>query len=277
MSEKINTLYSSIEKLDCETLLGEEWKDIEDFEKSYQVSNLGRVRSLPRQSGDRFIRGKILKLGDNQNGYKLVILRKDNKSHAKLIHRLVASSFLGKSSLHVDHINGVKDDNRLINLRYCTPRENNHFKVLRTKDYIGVSKLSKTSKWVSSIGIEGVSYTIGIFNTLEEGIEAYNNALHEWEVLGEKPKYKKRVPSSKYKGVYKRQETGKWETSITINKKVYNLGVYESEEDARKAREEAETNYETKGELPNYKNPKCVSQKYKYLSIKNNKWQASIK
>lgn len=58
------------------------------------------------------------------NHYRAVILRKDNMTFYKLIHRLICLTFLGESNLHVDHINRIKDDNKLCNLRYVTQKEN---------------------------------------------------------------------------------------------------------------------------------------------------------
>lgn len=110
------------------------WRDIEGFEGHYQVSNLGRVRSLDRiitdttsgYSRSRVFKGSILNPIIRKNGYCSVVLS-DRKSY--LIHRLVLLSFIGKdnSKVFVNHKNGIKEDNRLVNLEWATRKQNmNH-------------------------------------------------------------------------------------------------------------------------------------------------------
>ena len=78
----------------------ENWKDIEGYEGYYQVSDLGRVRSLDRVviaiNGKRFpFKGKILKPHEDRNGYLRVELHKENKKYKKeYVHRLVALAFV---------------------------------------------------------------------------------------------------------------------------------------------------------------------------------------
>jgi hypothetical protein len=96
----------------------EHWKDIPEYEGVYRVSNLGRVKSL-KQGKD-----KILKTRDNGRGYMQVSLRKEGERKRFLVHRLVMFTFLGESDMDVNHINGIKADNHLENLEYCTRSEN---------------------------------------------------------------------------------------------------------------------------------------------------------
>jgi len=94
------------------------WKDIPNYEGMYQVSNLGNVRS--RKYGSF----KLLNLFQCHNGYLNVKLRRDNKTFTCYVHRLVLQSFLSNSKLDVNHKNGIKSDNRLENLEYCSRSEN---------------------------------------------------------------------------------------------------------------------------------------------------------
>jgi hypothetical protein len=105
----------------------EEWKDIEGYEGLYQISNLGRVKSLPRN--DKFYKRAeeiILKTFKCGSGYQEVILHKDRKRKPKLIHRLVAEAFIlnQKNRREVNHKDGNKANNTVSNLEWVTPSEN---------------------------------------------------------------------------------------------------------------------------------------------------------
>ena len=97
----------------------EQWKDIEGFEGFYQVSNRGRVRSVTREVNGRRYRSRIMKPVLRQ-GYWCVGLRKVGVGSAPAIHRLMAAAFLPNpdNNPEVIHINGVRTDNRLSNLKW---------------------------------------------------------------------------------------------------------------------------------------------------------------
>jgi hypothetical protein len=110
----------------------EEWKDIEDYEGLYQVSNFGMVRSLEqegerKQGGQR--RNSNLCPSSNGNGYVYVSLIKNKQRKNFYIHRLVARAFIENTNKKrfVNHKNGIKDHNTVANLEWCTESENvNH-------------------------------------------------------------------------------------------------------------------------------------------------------
>lgn len=99
------------------------WKDIEGFEGKYQISSMGRVKSLNFK-----LTGKeqIMSLKVNKYGYKQILLYKDKKYKTFLIHRLVAQAFIPnpENKPEIDHINTNKTDNRVENLRWATSKEN---------------------------------------------------------------------------------------------------------------------------------------------------------
>ena len=103
--------------------MNEIWKDIEGFEGYYQISNLGRVKSLPRLSiQNHLIPEKILKTCKAQAGYLEVSLYIDGKRYHKKPHKLVADAFIPNPDNlpEVDHINTDKNNNCVDNLRWCT-------------------------------------------------------------------------------------------------------------------------------------------------------------
>lgn len=98
------------------------YKDIEGYEGYYEISNMGQVRSTSYKGI------KILKPSKTKNGYLNVILCvKQIKTH-KLVHRLVAETFLENplNLEQVNHINGNKEDNSVDNLEWCTQEYNNY-------------------------------------------------------------------------------------------------------------------------------------------------------
>lgn len=107
------------------------WKDILGYEGSYQISNLGRVKSLKRtvvfkKKFKKRIKERIMKPQIMAHGYLFFALSKNGKLKSKILHRLLAIAFIPnpKNKQTINHKNGIKNDNRLINLEWCTHLEN---------------------------------------------------------------------------------------------------------------------------------------------------------
>lgn len=102
--------------LSLENLENEIWLPIEGYDGLYEVSNMGRVKSLRDRYGKP--REKILSQCDNGNGYLFVRLHKDEKVKNCKVHRLVASAFIPNPNNYptVNHNNEIKTDNRVCNL-----------------------------------------------------------------------------------------------------------------------------------------------------------------
>lgn len=124
-------------ELGLEDLPNEVWKDIPDYEGLYQVSNLGRVKSLERMMINPSPYGKtplrkhkaqIRKIRVDRHGYCCVSIYIEGKAKNIKVHRLVASAFIPnpENKREIDHINGIKTDNRVSNLRWVTSSENSH-------------------------------------------------------------------------------------------------------------------------------------------------------
>lgn len=120
------------------------WLPVEGYEGLYEVSDLGRVRSLNyRHTGET----KILRTGMTRGGYLTVALCKDGKQKTVKVHRLVATAFVPNmfDDDCVNHINEDKTDNRADNLMWCDHSENNVWgsRIKRVSEKNTNGKLSK--------------------------------------------------------------------------------------------------------------------------------------
>lgn len=159
------------------------WKDIKDYEGLYQVSNLGRVKSLDRFNSRGFkIKGKILQI-QNHQGYQSVKLY-NNGNIRFLIHRLVAIAFLPnlENKETVNHKDFNRNNNNINNLEWKNQRENNtHYtNSLNTESkYTGVFLDKRDNTWFSSIKTNGVLKYLGRSKNEEDCAKMYQEELQK--------------------------------------------------------------------------------------------------
>lgn len=149
------------------------WADVNGFEGRYQVSNKGIVRSLDivipcRGNGKRVHKGRIMPTRVNNRGYETVALNVDNRSITKLVHRLVAESFVPNpcKKCQVNHIDKDISNNCASNLEWVTDNEN--------KEYSSISSggTQRPRRPVVAVNIDtGMS-------CVYEGLRAAERALH---------------------------------------------------------------------------------------------------
>ncbi len=160
--------------------MGEIWKNIQNYEGYYEISNLGNIRSLEKtiynKNGlPRKLPLKNLKLSISTKGYLKIGLSKNDIKLNFELHRLLAIHFIKKTSEDfniVNHIDGNILNNNLDNLEWTTLRENTTHGILKksyTSKYINVYKNKNSKKWSACIGLNNKNHYLGSF---ENEIEA---------------------------------------------------------------------------------------------------------
>lgn len=158
----------------------EVWMPIDGLDGLYEVSSLGRVKSLPKirsvWKGAQYLsKEKYLNAHPSRYGYPTVNLYKDKHFFKRMaVHRLVANAFIPnpENKPHINHINAVRTDNRIENLEWCTASENIHHTIK-----LGRHKPVKQNDAVRS-------KTVLQLNTKKETINEFPSTMEVQRALG---------------------------------------------------------------------------------------------
>lgn len=221
------------------------WRDIIGYEDYYEVSNLGRIRSLDRtvltkNGREYFYKGRFFE-GNDVNGYKMVTLSKNGKQRVYNISQLVAVCFLNHipngHSLVIDHRDGNRSNNNVENLQIVTHRENTSTCYRANEDsfsseFIGITYHKQTDRWLAQIRLNSKLIYLGLFNNEIDAAKAYQKALGEIENGTFKLENYRASFTSKHKGVTFHKANQKWVANPSINGKQVYLGIHTTEEEA---------------------------------------------
>ena len=150
----------------------EVWKPIPGWEGLYDVSDHGRVRSLDRVIVNggitRMLRGRLLSTNTKQSGYATAALHKNGNRRSVSVHKLVLTSFAGERPNRsvCRHLNGDKADNRLVNLMWGTPAENERDSAIHGVKAVGTKNGQAVLTW-SDVLLARVITASGLASAIE--------------------------------------------------------------------------------------------------------------
>lgn len=161
----------------------ENWKQIDGYKPIYEVSNLGRIRSLARATNDNgglfHRKERLLKYGKSKLGYLLVFLySKDGKKKTIPVHQIVAKAFIPnpENKPEVDHKDGDKTNNAVANLRWATHKENCANPITAKKQKVFVQERAKHKKKIAAYTQAGE--LVGVWPTITMAAIETNTCRH---------------------------------------------------------------------------------------------------
>lgn len=184
-------------------LANEEWRDVIGYEGKYQVSCLGRVRSVERLiKTNRFnitklVKGRIMKLKLRREGYLEVNLWLEGKYKTHKVHRLVAMAFIANPNNYkeINHKDENKANNHIDNIEWCTSKYNVNYgsrnKRCALSKYKAVVQLNIVGEVIArhvSLTVAGVSVggnAQGVFLCVKGKINTYKGFIWKYESINE--------------------------------------------------------------------------------------------
>ena len=158
------------------------WKDIRGYEGLYQISNLGRIKSLPKWRVKYGYGEIILKQSIGKKGYKVISLNKNKKRKQYKVHRLIAEAFIPnpENKPQINHIDGNKLNNDINNLEWCTQNENiqHAYNTGLYKNYSPPPVRQKRKIIQYSLDGQFIKYWIGIADTAKKLNCDYSNIVN---------------------------------------------------------------------------------------------------
>jgi HNH endonuclease/NUMOD4 motif len=154
------------------------WKEIPNTNGRYLANSKGQIKScggLVKHSkgGLQILKPRILKQTICKSGYSTVAISLNGIVKTRFVHRLIMSAFCGEKNMVVDHIDKNKSNNNLINLRYCTQRENTQFHKINPG--ISFNPINYKKRFRVRTRIKGKQVEIGNFLNLEDATIAYSS------------------------------------------------------------------------------------------------------
>ena len=183
--------------------MDEIWKDIGGYEGVYQVSNLGRIRSLDRSRVvkdshggymTRTDKGRVMRHTDNGHGYLMIALASGSNRKNKYVHRLVAAAFCEnpENKPDVNHKDYDRRNNRADNLEWVSTKENITYSAHRMRKPKEHSRTGETGyKYISKAKNHGIPcYRVSIkqahvckcFGNLADAVEYRNEVMQVWRI-----------------------------------------------------------------------------------------------
>lgn len=190
-----------------EDLEGEEWREVFGYEDLYLISNMGRVRSLDRtyvfkKVFKRSNKGRLLTPTLSPTGYFVLNLARSGKYKTRQVHQLVSESFLNHFSnkkMHVDHINGVRTDNRLSNLQVLSARDNAGKGLRCGWNQSGAKGVyTDRHRWRTEFWIDKRRLHLGSYGTVEEANKVYQTALKNMHLYTNHKEFKQLILNKYY-------------------------------------------------------------------------------
>lgn len=185
------------------------WKDVKGFEGFYQISSLGRVKSLPRNGT---INSERILKPNNVRGYLQVVLNKKGDKSYKKVHRLVAENFIENplNKREVNHIDGNKHNNNLSNLEWVTSSENqiHAYKLGLQKLHPRRGSENNLSKKIMQLDLEG--NLIRIWDSIGEASRNLSIANQNISVCLRRKQNKTNGYKWEYVKGYEKLDKGRW-------------------------------------------------------------------